>query len=132
MKIRIHLSIIFAAASWLLTGVKVLAQSSANGPQMDPEIAEMLSTNPPPQGYSTRLNYVRIFTSQNDIHKAYRSGQLTKGETMIATRTLEAMASFDTFGKVIDQNGQPVAGVQVLSHLMEGLGGDVTSLFRAT
>jgi hypothetical protein len=105
-----------------LLAMSALAQNQPGTSEMDPEIAELLSTNPPPPGYPTRLNYVRSFANQNDIHKAYRSGQLTKGEAMIATRTLEAMASFDTYGKVIDQDSRPVAGVQVLSHLMKGLG----------
>jgi hypothetical protein len=112
----------FAAAMLFSARLKTFAQSQTDKTVIDPEIAEMLSTNPPPNGFATRLDYVRSFANQNDIRNAYRAGQLTKGEAMIATRTLEAMASLDTYGKVIDQDGQPVAGVQVLSHLMKGLG----------
>ena len=84
---------------------------------MNPEIVEMLSTNPPPKGFATRLDYIRSFTSEKAILDAYHAGKIDKGEAMLAME-LNPVApgdktSMDTYGKVIDQDGQPVVDAKV-------------------
>jgi hypothetical protein len=102
-----------ASAIILFAKLNTIAQIQPDEPAIDPDIAEMLSTNPPPQGFTTRLDYVRSFVNEKDIGNAYRIGLITKGEAMVATRALADRTSLDFYGKVIDQSGQPVAGVKV-------------------
>lgn len=47
-----------ALAFLLSASHNAIAQSQKNEPAIDPDIAEMLSTNPPPLGFLTRLDYI--------------------------------------------------------------------------
>lgn len=94
-----------------------LAQGQPGANEMNPEIAEMLSTNPPPKGFATRLDYIKSFSSYEAIDKAYRSGKISKEEAMLAMKLNPVApsdkASMDYYGKVIDQSGQPVVDAKV-------------------
>ncbi len=97
--------------------VLVSAQDRTNTPEKNPEIAEMLSTNPPPPGFATRLDYIRSFTKGKAIDDAYRAGKLSKEEAMLADMIDRVgpndKTPMDTYGKVVDQYGQPVVGAKV-------------------
>jgi hypothetical protein len=104
-----------AFASFL--AVLTLAQGQPSASEMDPDIAEMLSTKPPPAGFATRLDYLRSFTSEKNIIDAYHSGKIDKNEAMLAMEmdkvSPDDKTSMDTYGKVVDQDGQPVADAKV-------------------
>jgi hypothetical protein len=100
--------------AWLLSSQSYLfAQGQPISSVDNPLIAELLSTNPPPPGFATRLDYVKSFTNEKDIGNAYQGHLINKGEAMLATRYLESRASMDIYGKVVDQNGEPVTGAKV-------------------
>jgi len=112
-----------------LLPVPAWAQGQPGASEMSPEIAEMLSTNPPPKGFKTRLDYIRSFTSYAAIDKAYRSAKISKEEAMLAMELNPVAPSdktpLDIYGKVIDQNGQPVAGAKVRGDLEFEMADDV-------
>jgi hypothetical protein len=111
------ISIIGLTTVWLFFASVGLAQSQPSPSVIDPDIAEMLSTNPPPPGFATRLDYIKSFTKEKDILDAYHKSVLDKGEAMVALAALDDQVSMDTYGKVVDQNGNPIAGVKVNGHL---------------
>ena len=96
-------------------------QGQLNASERDPE-APQLSTNPPPAGFDTRWDYVKSFTNEQDILNAARAGLLNEDEAMLAMGRLGNRASMDTYGKIVDQNGQPVVGVKVRGRVQLGIG----------
>jgi hypothetical protein len=108
-----------AVASFL--AVLTLAQGQPSASEMDPDIAEMLSTNAPPPGFATRLDYIKSFKSEKDIIDAYHSGKINHDEAMLALSmdsvSPDDKSPMDTYGKVVDQDGQPVAGATVHGYL---------------
>jgi hypothetical protein len=109
-----------AMTGWLYLEGNAYGQSQANLSESDLYLAELL-TNAPPPGFATRLDYLKSFTSQKDILDAYQSGKLLKGEAEIAMEMDKVLpgdkASMDTYGKVVDQDGQPVVGAKVRGFL---------------
>jgi hypothetical protein len=108
--------ILAGVAAILFWQINSFCQS--NAPEMSPEIADMLSDAPsPPKGFATPLDYVKSFTNAADVERAYRSGKISKGEAMLAEEPLDkelrSKASLNFYGKVIDQDGQPVAEANV-------------------
>jgi hypothetical protein len=67
------------------------------------------------------VSYLKSFKNQKDILEAYQSGKLSKGEAEIAMEIDKVLpgdkASMDTYGKVVDQDGQPVVGAKVRGFL---------------
>jgi len=112
-------TILLFAVAVFLAALAMACRPSA--PVMNPEIAEMLTTNAPPPGFATRLDYIKSFTSYAEIDKAYRSGKISKEEAMLADMINRVgpndKSPMDAYGKVIDQNGQPVAGAKVHGYL---------------
>jgi hypothetical protein len=53
------------------------------------------------------------FTNESQIDKSYRAGLISKGEAMQASMLIQNRKSADIYGKVIDQYGQPISGVDV-------------------
>jgi hypothetical protein len=104
---------LLVAGSLLFFGTNAFAQGQPISSVDNPLIAELLSTNPPPPGFATRLDYVRSFTNEKDIDNAFQNRLINKGEAMLALRALEDRASLDIYGKVVDQNGKPVADAKV-------------------
>jgi hypothetical protein len=104
-----------------LLAVPAWAQSQPGANEMNPEITEMLSTNPPPKGFATRLDYIKSFTSEKKIIDAYHSGKIDKNEAMLAMEMNPVApgdkASMDIYGKVVDQDGQPIVGAKVRGSL---------------
>jgi len=98
----------------------------SNAPEMNPEIADMFSeifsnAPPPPKGFATPLDYLKSFTNAADIVKAYRSGKISREEAELAGEMDKVAPSdknpMDTYGKVVDQDGQPVVGAKVRGFL---------------
>lgn len=80
-------------------------------------------TIPPPPGFASRSDYLKSFTSEKDIINAYHAGLLTNEvEIMMALQSLGNKASVDTYGKVVDQNAQPVVAAKVQGYLNLGFG----------
>jgi len=117
-----------AMAGLLFFRPNIFAQSQPNVPETNPEYAEIL-TNAPPPGFATRLDYVKSFTTEQKILNAYHAGVLNKGEAMIALDAL-ADVSMDTYGKVVDQDGQPVVGAKVRGNAK--VSGDFISHYTET
>jgi hypothetical protein len=107
--------ILAGAVAILFWQINSFCQS--NAPEMNPEIAEMLSTNPPPKSFATRLDYIKSFTSAQNIENAYRSGKISKEEAMLAESINPVSPNdktpMDTYGEVVDQDGKPVIGAKV-------------------
>jgi len=82
------------------------------------------STNLPPPGFASRLDYLKSFTNEDEVTRAYRSGLIGKDEAIIAHFEIGNAKSQDFYGKVIDQYGQPVVGANVTGYLRsdEGFG----------
>jgi hypothetical protein len=122
MNAKILSAVLFAIAVWLFFDLNVPAQSQSSTPETNPEIARVL-TIPPPPGFATRLDYLKSFTSEKAIINAYHAGLLTNDvEIMMALQALGNKASVDTYGKVVDQNGQPVVGAKVQGYVDLGFG----------
>jgi hypothetical protein len=84
-----------------------------------------LSTNPPPKGFSTRIDYLKSFTSEKGIINARNKGMINEDETLVAMLLfVDRMNSrpMDTYGKVMDQNGQPIVGANVNGYVKVGIG----------
>ena len=96
----------------LLLELNIAAQTKPEAVEMNPEYADIL-TNTPPAGFATRLDYVRSYTNEKEVLNAFHAEKLNKGEAMIALFGLKDRVSMDTYGKVIDQEGQPVIGASV-------------------
>jgi len=105
---------------WLFFASAVLGQSQTNPSESDLYLAELL-TNAPPPGFATRVSYLKSFKNQKDILEAYQSGKLSKGEAEIAMEIDKVLpgdkVSMDTYGKVVDQNGQRVVDAKVRGFL---------------
>jgi hypothetical protein len=103
--------------SLLVLGPSAFTQSQPISPMDNPLVAELLSTNLPPPGFGTRWDYTKSFTNRTDIENAYRAGNISEGEAMLA-ETINKISPndkspVDTYGKVIDQDGQPVSGAKI-------------------
>jgi hypothetical protein len=66
------------------------------------------------------------------IEHAYRSGQMDKGIVMVEMMLLKDYQSQDFYGRVLDQNGDPVAGAKVKVMIALAQGGPGTSLATQT
>jgi len=114
------INIVLVAAGCLFLGLNIFAQSHARIQQLDPEYAALL-TNAPPLGFATRLDYLKSFKSEKDILAAYHSGKISEPEAELAEAFDRVgpndKSPMDAYGKVIDQNGQPVAGAKVHGYL---------------
>ena len=115
-----------ATTGLLFIGSNAFAQSQPGEPAMDPDIAEIFSNAPPqPPGFVSKEGYLNSFTNQKDLLDAYRAGKISKEEAMMASERLETelenKASMDTYGKVVDQNGQPVAEAEVQASIDKGV-----------
>jgi hypothetical protein len=102
---------------------------------VNPDVAEIFSNAPPPPpGFTTPLDYLKSFTKEKDIIDAYHAGKISEGEAELGlellNRSLKNKASVDTYGKVVDQNGQPVVGAEV--HGIVGLGSGDTEKHDTT
>jgi hypothetical protein len=115
----INITLVVAIVS--LCGLNVSAQGQTSPAETNPELAEIV-TNAPPPGFATRLDYVRSFSREKDILDAYHSGKLSKEEAMLALESLGDKVSMDTYGKVVDQDGQPVADVKVQANVDTSFG----------
>lgn len=119
------ISMALAMVGLLLLVSNTLAQGQPIAGKSDPYAPQFL-TNAPPPGFATREDYLKSFTSEKDILDAYHAGLINKDESMLAMGALEDKeedkASMDTYGKAVDQDGQPVAGVKVLGRLELGIG----------
>ena len=85
---------------------------------------------PTPPGFATRANYLASLTTEKKIMEAYDAGLLDKDEAALALMSLEDKAPMDTYGKVVDQNSQPVAGAKVRGGLE--VSGDFESHYAET
>ena len=85
---------------------------------------DQVSTNlsPLPPGFATRADFLNSLTTEDDILKAYHAGKISKDEAAQALVYLGDKVSMYTYGNVIDQEGQPVAGVKVQGHVHIGIG----------
>ena len=99
----------------------LVAQNHPGVPVLIQDYGEFLSTNPPPPGYATRLDYIKSLITAKDIDSAYHSGSISKPEAMLAQAIDRIGANdrnpLDIYGKVIDQFGQPVAKAKVRGFL---------------
>jgi len=77
------------------------------------------STNLPsiPHGFATRADYLKSLTKEKNILDAYHAGQISKDEAALALSALGNGKSMDTYGKVVDQDGEPVVGAKVRAAL---------------
>jgi hypothetical protein len=121
-KIQIIL-LTFLVASF--SAVLASAQNQPSASKPDNEAPQFL-TNAPPPGFATRVDYLKSFNSEKDIRDARRAGLINEDESMLAMGALvdreQNKASMDTYGKVVDQNAQPVAGIKVSGRLEIGIG----------
>jgi hypothetical protein len=111
--------------TFLLTRLNALAQGQPAAVGMDSDYPH-LSTNAPPPGFATRWDYVKSFTNQQDIFNATRAGLLNGDESIMAMQALvDKMESkpMDIYGKVVDQNGQPVTGAKARGFVDFGISG---------
>ena len=74
------------------------------------------STNPPP-GFATRADYLKSLTSEKKMLEAYHAGLISKDEAGQLLENFGDKSSMDTYGKVVDQDGNPVAGALVRAGL---------------
>ena len=113
--------LILAVAS--LLAVPAMAQGQPGPDNWEPQ----LSTNPPPKGFATRLDYIKSFTNKESIVDAYHAGNINGNEAILAL-SMDRVGpndkdSMDTYGKVVDQDGQPVVDAKVRGRLrFEGPG----------
>jgi hypothetical protein len=77
-----------------------------------PSPANISTTNPP-----IVVSNTSGFTNEADLGKAYKEGLINKGELMHEAMLIRNIRVQDFYGKVIDQYGQPVAGVNVTGNL---------------
>lgn len=69
-------------------------------------------TNVPP-GFASHEAYVQSLTNEADVEKAAHSGFLSEEELRSLAVAAENRHSIGIYGKVIDQDGNPMAGVDV-------------------
>lgn len=123
---RFYFNILLAMTGCLLFEADVSGQNLPSTPAMDPDTAEIFSNAPPPPlGFTSKEDCLNSFTKQKDLLDAYHAGKISKEEAMIASERLEMAlenkASMDIYGKVVDQNGQPVAGAEVQASIDKGV-----------
>lgn len=121
------ISIVLAMAVWLPFEDSCLAQGQASASKIDPVYAEIFSNAPPPPpGFATPLDYIKSFKTGAEIENAFHSRRITQAEAMLAMEidrvSPEDNMPMDTYGKVVDQNGQPIAGVKVQGYVKVGIG----------
>ena len=73
-------------------------------------------TNPPP-GFASRSDYVKSLTNDDDVLNAHRSGLISQSEAMMAHILIGNLKRHNFYGKVVDQNGLPVADAFVVGYL---------------
>ncbi len=105
----------------LLPALRIFGQNQPPATEVNPELAEIL-TNAPPPGFATRLDYLKSFTNEKNILDAYHAGKLSKEEAMLALSFLGDKVSMDTYGKVVDQYGQPVVDAKVQANVDTSFG----------
>jgi len=113
--------IVVAIAGFLFVACNAFTQGQPNRSQLDHE-ATHLSTNAPPPGFATRRDYLNSFTNKNDAVDAFHAGLLDKDEAAMAMMAADNKASVDIYAKVVDQNGDPVAGAKVKGFVKLGFG----------
>jgi hypothetical protein len=96
--------LIFAVTGFLAALASAQGQTSTNLP-------------PIPPGFATRADYLKSLTKEKDILDAYHTGRISKDEAAMALSALGNGKSMDTYGKVVDQDGQPVVGAKVRAAL---------------
>ncbi|MEI6077260.1 MAG: carboxypeptidase-like regulatory domain-containing protein [Verrucomicrobiota bacterium] len=117
MKKHIYSSVSrFVTIICLSCGLSVEVNSQTNLSQNDPW-SPMMSTNTPPPGFKTRLEYIKSFKEEKAIYEAARAGLINKDE-MITALSMHKFSTknkriMNTYGKVVDQYGNPVAGAIV-------------------
>lgn len=96
---------------------ETFGQAETNIPSDFKQLFPEVFTNPPPAGFSTRLEYLHSFTRAEEIERAYQAGNISEGEAMLAMSMNKFSpsdnSSMDTYGQVVDQYGQPVVGAKV-------------------
>lgn len=110
------IGVMFFTFGWLFYDCNGFAQNQPMVNEKNSEYAQLL-TNAPPPGFATRMDYVKSFTRESAILDAYHSGKLNKDEAMLALAELEDKVSNDTYGKVVDQSGNPLAEVKVVGNV---------------
>jgi len=101
-----------AMTGWLYLEGNAYAQNQPSASQPNNEAPQFL-TNAPPPGFATRANYLNSLTKEDDIVDAYHAGKISKDEAAQALASFGDKASMDIYGKVVDQDGQPVIGAKV-------------------
>jgi len=117
-----RINTVLTAVIFLLFKCNISAQGQTNSAETNPEIAEIFfNVPPPPPGFATPMDYIQSFKTGAEIEKAYRSGKITQGEAMLAMEIDKVSPNdkspMDTYGKVVDQNGQPVIGAKMRGFL---------------
>jgi hypothetical protein len=73
-----------------------------------------LSTNLPfPPGFASHEAYIQSLTNKAEVARAAQAGFLSQEEVMSLAVSAENRRSIGIFGKVVDQNEKPMAGVDV-------------------
>jgi len=106
---------------FLLARLNLAAQAQPSASEINKDVPQ-LSSQPPPPGFATRWDYVKSFVNEKDILDAYHAGLINKDESILAMSRLGNAASVDTYGKVVDQSGQPITGVKVRGGVKVGIG----------
>lgn len=110
------INIVLVTTILFISKTKTPAQSQTSIPKNDPWELH-LSTNAPPKGFTTRLDYIKSFKNEKEINDAHHAGLISDEETELALSALQNKVSMDTYGKAVDQNGNPLAGVKVRGEL---------------
>jgi hypothetical protein len=119
------INIALAIVIWLSFGSNVFAQDQSSAPETNPEYVQIL-TNAPPPGFASREDYVKSFTKEEDVIKAYDAGLISKDEAMATALLIGNTQSQDFYGRAIDQYGQPVVGATVMGYLRSDTGFGIT------
>jgi hypothetical protein len=70
-----------------------------------------------PDLVSNNLRLENQFSDQADIDKSYRAGLISKGDAMQASILLQNRRSISIYGKVVDQYGLPIQGVEATGEI---------------
>jgi hypothetical protein len=109
---------------WLYFEGNAYAQGQPSTSQPDTEAPQLSTNAPPPPGFATRADLLNSLTTEKEILNAYHAGLITKDEAAQALVNLGDKESMDTYGKVVDQDGQPVGGVKIRAALESRFGDD--------
>src|SRR5579871_5658148 len=82
----------------------VLTNTSAANP-----ISELVSNN---------MKHVSQFTNEADIERSYHAGLISKDNALIASLLIKNRKPQDIYGRVVDQNGQPVPYAKIQGNLV--------------